>query len=657
MIGIRLGHDECANLRASLEKEWLDTNGLGGYASSTILNCNTRKYHGLLIANLDVPQGRYVLLSSLEESVTSNKEEIFLSIHKYPMVYYPRGDMYVHEFNIDLYPSLTYHIGDIVLKKDMMLVYNENTLLVRYHIDRSPFPVILRLKPFIAYRNIHDLSRENIFIRPKTYRIKNGFFISPYEGMPNLYVQTNRPSRFFPAPQWYKNFEYTMEQDRGYPYQEDLFAPGMFEMRLSQGSDIIFYFSTRESQVKIKYTWEKEYKRRIEQRKILGNFKNDTLIRRLCQPSGSFIIRDGKGRPSIIAGYHWFYEWGRDTLISLPGLCFYTGRIKDGLDILGEIVKRRKHGLIPNCISEDNNEASYNSADASLWFFWCIQEFLKITGDFETVKNYFWPVLIDILRQYYNGKPPFIELMNDGLLNVGNVQTQLTWMDAKVDNRPVTPRNGCPVEINALWYNALCFVNELSKKFGTKIEFDVEDVMMCTKKSFEKFWIDEKGYLADLWIPDKQLRDESVRPNQIFAVSLPNSPLKEQMMVRVVNKVTGELLTPYGLRTLSPLDPRYRGTYQGDIKKRDMAYHQGTVWPWLLGHYGDALLRTSRHRQAAREKLREILANITNHLKHAGLQYISEVFDGDPPHEPGGCIAQAWSVAEIIRLSAEVENQ
>jgi len=242
-------------------------------------------------------------------------------------------------------------------------------------------------------------------------------------------------------------------------------------------------------------------------------------------------------------------------------------------------------------------------------------------------------------------------------LNVGNAETQLTWMDAKVDDRPVTPRNGCPVEINALWYNALCFVNGLSKKFGTKIEFDVEDVMECIRKSFEKFWIEEKGYLADVWIPERDIKDESVRPNQIFAVSLPHNPLQRQQMVKVVNKVTNELLTPYGLRTLSPLDPRYRGIYQGSVKKRDMAYHQGTIWPWLLGHYGDALLKVTQDRNAAMKTLKGILTNIGDHLHNAGLGYVSEVFNGDPPHEPGGCIAQAWSVAEIIRLSAEVENQ
>ena len=657
MTGIRLGHDDCANLGASLEREWLDTNGLGGYASSTVLNCNTRKYHGLLIANLDIPQGRHVILSSLEESVLLGKEETFLSMHKYPFVYHPRGDRYIDEFRLDVHPGFTYRIGEIVVKKDLMLVHHENTLLVRYRIESAPSPVLLRIKPLLAYRDIHDLSHENMFIRPKTYRIKNGFFISPYAGMPSLYAQTNRTSRFFPSPQWYKNCEYTKEQERGYPYQEDLFAPGLFEVSLPQGSEIIFYFSLRESQTKISSTWEKEYQRRMDQTKVLDHHRDGTLIRRLYMPSNSFITSDGKGGHSIIAGYHWFYEWGRDTLISLPGLCFYTGRIKVGLEILRKIAEKRKQGLIPNCVSEDSKDMSYNSADASLWYFWCVQEFLKVTDDTEAVKKYLWPVLVDILRQYYNGKPPFIELLPDGLLNVGNAETQLTWMDAKVDDRPVTPRNGCPVEINALWYNALCFVNGLSKKFGTKIEFDVKDVMECIKKSFEKFWIEEKGYLADVWIPERNIKDESVRPNQIFAVSLPHNPLQRQQMVKVVNKVTNELLTPYGLRTLSPLDPRYRGIYQGSVKKRDMAYHQGTIWPWLLGHYGDALLKVSQDRKAAMKTLKGILTNIGDHLHNAGLGYVSEIFNGDPPHEPGGCIAQAWSVAEILRLSAEVENQ
>jgi predicted glycogen debranching enzyme len=646
---VRVDCNNYPDINTLLKKEWLDTNGLGSYASSTILNCHSRKYHGLLVSNLDIPGGRFVLLSKLEDSIVVYGKEFFLSVHKYPMGFSPSDQQYLEQFTQDLYPRFTYRIGEIILHKELMLVHGENTLLIRYYLENAPVPVLMRLKPLLAYRGIHELTGENDFLRSNTYNLENGFSISPYEGMPDIYFQTNEKSRFHPSFQWYKNFEYLEERDRGFPYQEDLFVPGKLECSMSHEKEIMLCVSLSKTHNGIASLWKKESGRRKKPGKKTGR-KSD-LEKKLNSSARHFIIKDREDRSSVVAGYHWFYEWGRDTLISLPGLTFYTGRIKEGVEILQNIAELRKDGLIPNCLSEKDEHRSYNSVDASLWYFWCVQEYLKKTGDLGFVKKYFWPVLIDIIINYYHGTPEHISFLDNGLLRAGDHFTQLTWMDAMVHGIPVTPRNGCPVEINALWFNALCFTRELSEEFDIKVEFDINRAIQNISDSFIRcFWIEDKNYLADLYMPDTETRDESVRPNQIFAASLPYSTLSKHKMLMVVKKVTEDLLTPYGLRTLSPFDSRYRGTYSGSPEQRDSSYHQGTVWPWLSGHYGEALLKSSENRSTARKQLKNILKNMEEHLLHAGLGHISEIFSGDYPHDPCGCIAQAWSVAETIRL-------
>ncbi|MBN2515530.1 MAG: glycogen debranching enzyme N-terminal domain-containing protein [Deltaproteobacteria bacterium] len=653
---IQIAECQHADFCSLLEKEWLETNGCGGYASSTIVHCHTRKYHGLLVSNINHPGGRFVLLSKCEDSVTLQGKEFHLSLHKYPMIYYPYEGHYLNRFTLGLYPRFTFTIDDVIIEKELMLVHGENTLLLRYILTSAPCALLLTVKPFLAFRDIHTLVRKNEFVRPDISDIPNGFVISPYDAMPDLYFQTNRKSRFDPAPQWYGNFEYLKERDRGFSYQEDLFMPGMFECSLSPGDDIIFRVSLQEDRRRITNLWKKEVARRESRSKAtdkIDDSEGEFKIQ-LHRAAGDFIIRNRKKRLSIIAGYHWFYEWGRDALISLPGLNLYANRVTEGIQILKNIADMRKNGLIPNNISERDEGGAYNSADASLWYIWCVQELLKVTGDPELIMKDFWSVMIDILSHYFFGTSYHVSVHANGLLNVGDSTTQLTWMDAKVQGVPVTPRYGCPVEINALWFNSLCFARQLAREFGRDMPFDVDHVIEKVRKAFDAcLWIPDKRYLADTWMPDDNVRDESVRPNQIFSVSLPFGVIDDrEKMNGIMEKVSEELLTPYGLRTLSPNDPRYRGNYAGSPDERDSAYHQGTVWPWLLGHYAEALLKTEGNRGSVKEKLRDIVANMKRHLCDAGIGQISEVFSGDPPHEPGGCIAQAWSVAEIIRLHA-----
>ncbi len=646
----------------ALSREWLETNGRGGYASSTILNCHTRKYHGLLVAHLPESGGRFVLLSKLDDCLHRGNVAIPLSMHHYPDVFDPGELSGLAQFELKHHPRFIYQAGDVLFEKSIMLVRDADTLLVRYSYLEGTESLGLTINPFLAFRGIHDLTGENSFFRAETEQFASGFSVAPYEGLPRLYVAADDRLDFSPGPLWYRSFEYDTERDRGFPFHEDLLSPGRLHGSLQPGSSVTVSFSLEEiASPEQAWTDElagRERRRTALRRKVAGA---SSLVKSLTETAESFLIRDGAGNKAIIAGYHWFYVWGRDTLISLPGLTFCRGRMREGLDVLRVMGEARRNGLIPNCLSDrEDNEPAYNSVDASLWYFWCIQEYLRMSGDIGTIKRRFWPVMKDIVNAFREAASdnPVVRL-ESGLLAVGDKTTQLTWMDATVDSLPVTPRSGCPVEINALWYNALSFTREVAKLTGMDPGFDTAAEMERTRQAFnDLFWISDGEYLADVWNTTNGSRDESVRPNQIFAVSLPYSPLDGMQKARkVVKRVTDELLTPCGLRTLSPHDERYRGTYGGDARSRDSAYHQGTVWPWLLGHYGDALMKTSRNKKATRKTLRGIISRFEYHLEQAGIGSISEVFDGDKPHNPGGCIAQAWSVAEIVRLSRMIEAE
>ena len=663
-MDISVDERTCLNIKEALKLEWLDTNGLGGYASSTILNCHTRRYHGLLVANLSSPAGRFVLLSKFEESILFDDQEFFLSFHKYPGVFSPFGYKYLKRFQSNLCPHFIYQIGNTVLHKTILMVQGEDTVLIRYIVDRTDTPFRLRLKPFLAFRDYHALSHENFSLQVRTYKAKNGFKIQPYDGMPPLFMQTSGRSSFFPSPVWYKNFEYMTEAERGFDFREDLFQPGIMEVSLKEGDSVIVLGSTRECKESIGKKWDLEEARRGEiaakntaAAGCLREYEDREIVGRLIEAARHFLItqpsENRTPRPTIVAGYHWFGDWGRDTLISLPGLTYCIGEPEEGTAILRTFGKFEKDGLLPNFFSASGRDHAYNTVDCSLWYFWAVQQMLAFTGDLETVRKEFWPILIKILKKFIAGTIYNIYMNEDGLLHAGDSKTQLTWMDACVDGVPVTPRNGYAVDINALWYNAVCFTYELAEKFGEKPRIHSHGLGALTGKireSFNRiFWIEDGSYLGD--VSDGSALDPAVRPNQVLAVSLPYSPLEKERARGVIDKVYRELLTPYGLRTLSPRDQAYRGRYGGDSASRDSAYHQGTVWPWLIGHFGEGWLKVAEDREKAAEfLLTEMREALRGHLKAAGLGFISEIFDGDPPHEPNGCIAQSWSVAEVIRL-------
>lgn len=655
MLTIKIAGTSSSPYREALDLEWLETNGLGGYASSTLLNCHTRKYHGLLVATLKAPPGRYVLLSKFEDSLLGKKEEVFLSCHQYPGVFFPQ-EYCLKEFHAHPYPRFVYQKDDLCVTKSIMLVRGEDTVLIRYEIVECGAPAVLRLKPFLAFRDHHALSKQNYSLHVKTYAIRNGFMIQPYNDMPALFIQTNLRPRFFPAPIWYNNFEYPVEEERGYEWHEDLFQPGIMEIPVRKGSVVIVSASLDISHGQLKKKWLAEESERNreqrEQEKIMPALKrkgDKENMLNLLRAGKQFLIETPSGRPAIIAGYHWFGDWGRDTLISLPALTFFSGRPRQGIAILCSFAEYEQRGLLPNCFSDNGKKHAYNSVDTPLWYCWAVQQMLTCTGDIRTVGSHMWPVIKKIIRNFLGGTTFNIHTDANGLLYAGARETQLTWMDATVNGKPVTPRWGYSVEINALWYNAVRFAAELAGRFGHD-ELSLADLASKIRRSFnETFWIQSKSYLGD--VSHDGTLDDSLRPNQILAVSLPYSPLDTDQRQGVVAHVKEHLLTPFGLRTLAPADPQYQGFYRGAAVLRDMAYHQGTVWPWLLSHFGEALLKTAPDKNEARRFLHDYVRSFLRlHLPAAGVGCVSEIFDGEPPHRPNGCIAQAWSTAALIML-------
>ena len=650
-------HEEfsCLYPQHALSLEWLETNGQGGYASSTIMNCHTRKYHGLLVANLEKPAGRHVMLSKFEDSLVLGKEEHFLSCHQYPGLFFPQPRHCLSAFENDPAPSFLYRVADMVIRKTFMLLDNEDTLLVRYTLENAPAPLLLRLRPFLAFRGFHCLTKKNPLFSGRTSDLKNGFQIQPYQDMPALSITAQRKAKFYPAPNWYLNFEYAAELARGYDWREDLFNPGILEIPLKQGESAIIAASLRIPKANLTQRWKAEHGRRLtviekDAALLIGFAAADQKnLRQLLQAGRQFVIRTKAGTPAIIAGYHWFGAWGRDTLIALPGLTFCSGRRQEGMAIMAALGRQEKEGLLPNFFGNDEHDPAYNTVDASLWYFWAAQQQLKHTGDLAEVKQSLWPVMKKIIRKFMSGALYNIHMADNGLLHAGSAGTHLTWMDACVGGKPVTPRSGFAVEVNALWYNALCFAGELGRAFGEEDLFPATLPDQVRQSFREIFWIAEGAYLGDAY-KDGSL-DRAIRPNQIFALSLPFSPLTPAQAGGVLKCLRENLLTPCGLRTLAPGDKAYRGRCEGDPAQRDSAYHQGTVWPWLLGAFGEACLRFAEDQEATRHFLLEYLRTLLpRHLQEAGLGTLSEIFDGDTPHVPRGCIAQAWSVGELIRL-------
>ena len=648
----------CQDADALAELEWLEADGLGGYASSSVLTSHTRRYHGLLVANLPPPAaGRHVLLSKYEESLLVAGGEQFLTCHHYPGVLFPTPPVLPFVFELDDAPAWNYHVAGLSVRREILMPFGRACTLVRYLLTGTDESIVLRLKPLLAYRRNHTLMRAHTAVRKEITALANGFSVTPYEGMPSLFIQWSAAAatRLRATGDWYRDFEYYEERRRGFDFREDLYTPATIEITLRPGEELIVAAGIVPLEESPDNLWRAELARRYEERQSnrrlirtrTANLSDIETAESLFHAAAQFAIHTPAGRPALLAGYPWFEDWGRDTMIALPGTTFFAGRLDAGLAILQALSQLEMGGLLPNYINPDGT-ASYNSVDAALWFFHTIQQYIQAGGDRQRVHDELWPVMRRILAAYARGiTDPSVRMDADGLLHAGTRETQLTWMDAKAGGQPVTPRWGCAVEINALWYNALLFCHELAVLFGdTKFTLPVDPEKLA-RRFRETFWLPDAKHLADC--VNETGADHALRPNQIFAVALPYSPLTAPQARAVVVAVTDHLLTPFGLRTLAPSDPAYRPRYEGDAVSRDSAYHQGTVWPWLFGPFAAAYLKVNPHTAGNLGRLREWMSAWPRHLAEAGLGSISEIADAEPPHRPNGCISQAWSVGEILR--------
>ena len=665
---LELGKETCADLGEASRREWLETNGLGGFASSTVAGLNTRRYHGLLTAATHPPVGRAVLLSKLEETLVIDGRRHDLSTNQYPGAIHPRGYTLLESFRLDPFPVFTYEVEDIEIEKTVFMVHGENTTVVQYKFksarneglgtdDNSALgtehsALSFELRPLIAFRDYHSTTRENGAINSE-FAAQDGLVtLTPYEGMPALHL-AHDAGEVERAGFWYRNFEYAIERERGLDFTEDLFNPCVLTFDLSGRDEVNIIASTerREAARAAEYR-AAEIGRRED---VVGKSpSSDEFVRALVAAADSYVVGRGE-RQTVIAGYHWFGDWGRDTMIALPGLTLATGRTEVARSILSEFARHVDQGMLPNRFPEAGAAPEYNTVDATLWYFNAVHEYLSYTGDHDFVRAELYEVLRDIIDWHERGTRYRIHVDEAGLLYAGEPGVQLTWMDAKIGDWVVTPRTGKAVEIQALWYNALRVMEALAREFG-RAEDERKFGAMAARAhgSFnEQFWDEERGCLYD--VVDGDARAASLRPNQIIAASLPYTCLSDERARRVVEAVERELLTPYGLRSLAPADAAYRGRYEGDGRSRDSVYHQGTVWGWLMGPFVTAYVRAHGRSEESRRRAAAWLAPFREHLRDAGLNHVSEIFDGDAPHAPRGCMAQAWSVAEVLRaLVADV---
>ncbi|MFK5855815.1 MAG: amylo-alpha-1,6-glucosidase [Bacteroidota bacterium] len=633
------------NLKYSLHRELLRTNRAGSYANTTIITTNTRKYHGLLVVpQPKIDDSNHVLLSEIDETIIANNFEFHVGMRMYPDgVYEPKGHKYLKEFVSDPNPRLIFRMGGIVFVKEYIFAANDDRLFIKYSLESASQEVTFRLKPFLAFRNVHSLGKANDYVNRDYNEIKNGISWKLYDGYSSVNMQFSKKPTYTHEPDWYYGVEYIRERERGYESTEDLFVPGYFDVKLKAGDSVVISAGLQEKNpTSIKRQWESEVKKRTPR----DNFENCLL-----NAAEEFIITKNE-RTEIVAGYPWFGRWGRDTFIALPGLTLTRNDVKSFKAVTNTMLGELKDGLFPNV--GHGKTAAYNSVDTSLWFFWALQQLHNHKNNRTNIWKEYGASMKKILTSFKKGTLNNIKMHDNGLIWAGEQGKALTWMDAVIDGNPVTPRMGYAVEINALWYNAVNFCLELAesakdttftknwKKWPDKIKDSFIDI----------FWDENKGYLAD-YVSGED-KDWSVRPNMIFAVSLAYSPVNENQAFGILNVVKQELLTNRGLRTLSPKNLNYKGIYIGNQTERDKAYHQGTVWPWLLGAFSEAYLKIIG--KSGLDVVNTIYHDFEEVMNDRGIGTVSEIYDGDPPHDARGAISQAWSVAELLRIKSMIDN-
>ena len=630
------------NLERSLTKEMIRTNRAGAYNSTTLIDCNTRKYHGQLVVPLagELPENNYVLLGSLDETVIQHGAEFNLGIHKYGWnTFSPNGHKYIREFDCEIISKTTYRVGGVILTKERMLVSFEPRVLIRYTLVEAHSPTTLRLKPFLAFRSVHELSKENANANTDMREVENGRANRMYSSFPELYMQCSKKVEYTHAPTWYKDIEYYKEQERGFEHKEDQLAPGWFEMPMKKGESVIFSAGISEVNTKtLKTLWKKELDRRVARDDMFGCLKN---------AAQQFYKREGD-KCYLLAGYPWFKASAREEFLAMPACTMGIGRPeywdaivnKTAVEEIRAFMEGRPHKLV-----------GMDEPDALLWFIHAIQEYARYTSLEEATRLY-GQLIIDIMLFIRGQHHPRLFLHNNGMLWVDGKERPATWMNAVENGRPITPRTGYVVEINALWYNARLFTADIQRQLGKEQIADLMEYQAeITKDSFVKtFW---NGVYLDDYV-DGDYHNKEVRPNQIIAASLPYSPLDRRQCKAVVDICTKELYTPKGLRTISPKSGDYRPEYIGGQLERDRNFHNGPVWPWTIAAYAIAYLKVYQH--SGESFIRRLLTGYEAEMGALCIGTLNELYDGNPPFKGHGGMSYTPSVASVIEVCNTLEE-
>ncbi len=652
------GREICGKLARAESREWLCANGIGGFASGTVAGLLTRRYHGLLIAALKPPLGRTLLVAKVDDSIEYDGLTRPLFVNRWvDGTVDPHGYREIERFGLEgTTPVWTYACADALLEKRVWMEHGQNTTYLQYRLLRGGGFVALELKVLVNYRDYHSTTRCDGW-QMKIEPVPGGLRVAAFDGA-HPFVLRAEGADVQPAHDWYRGFHLTLEQERGLDSREDHLHAGTFRGTLRPGDTLTLVLSAEAApSLDGEAAWQR---RRRHEEGLISHWRRaqpaaeqvPAWIEQLVLAADQFVVRrplaDDPDGMSLIAGYHWFGDWGRDTMISLPGLTIATGRPQVAGRILTTFARFVDRGMLPNRFPDAGEAPEYNTVDATLWYFDAIRAYHGATGDDALLKQLF-PVLEQIIQWHRDGTRYGIsEDAADGLLRSGEPGVQLTWMDAKVGEWVVTPRTGKAVEVNALWYNALLSMAVFARRQGKPAD-RWETLAERVRAGFERFWNHAAGHCYDI-VDGPEGDDDALRPNQIFAVSLPESPLSPERRRKVVDACARHLLTSFGLRSLAPGHPQYQGRYEGGMRERDGAYHQGTAWGWLLGPFVLAHFRVYRDPEAARAFLRPM----AHHLNDYGVGSIAEIFDGDPPFTSRGCIAQAWSVSETLRAWLEI---
>lgn len=644
MSYLRFEKSLMTNLQESLQKELLRTNRSGAYSCSTIVDCNTRKYHGLLVVPVpELDDENHVLLSSLDVTVIQHGAEFNLGLHKYQgNNFSPNGHKYIREFDCDTVPTTVYRVGGVILKKEVVFQHYEDRILIRYTLVDSHSPTTLRFRPFLAFRSVRQFTHENSVASRDYFEVDNGIKTCMYKGYPDLYMQFSKKNKFVFQPDWYRNVEYPKEQERGYASNEDLYVPGYFEMNIRKGESIVFSGSTSEIATDtINKLFEKECASRTPR---------DNFFHCLVNAAHQFHIHEKNGDRYLLAGYPWFKCRARDMFVSLPGLTLSIGEIHY-FELVMKVAERGLREFMQNK-PKTTKISEIDKPDVMLWAIWAMQQYAREEGKQKCLDNY-GTLIKDMMLFIENNKHPKVKVEENGLLYSDGRKEAVTWMNSTVNGVPVVPRSGYIVEFNALWYNAVCFSAALAELDNNeKDKAHLDEMAEKIKKSFTDTFLNEYGYLYDY--VDGTMIDWSVRPNMIFAVAFDYSPLNSDQKKSVLDICTRELLTPKGLRSLSPNSGGYNPVYVGPQSQRDYAYHQGTAWPWLGGFYIEASLKLFKRSRLS--FLERQMVGFEDEMSYHCLGTISELFDGNPPFAGRGAISFAMNVGEILRALELLEK-